>query len=254
MSVDEVHEACAQLRFAEGLRRRWEEARAESAIREACGLALLAGARVSPTQLRAVVVTGRQDGRLGPDLAVALGAWKATWTIVSGLPPLNVRSGRGPAKSSGLSLRQSLAGMQRDYGGYLAEVGLADPAQLTIPRDPTQWGQLLAGLEGDTQPALTLAGRAWAALTVLEPFEVGSELMGILTAKLVLAQRGVEPTAVSVLTALAVEQRARYQLALAEIRAGESAEWDQFVADAVVRGCEVGQQVAREVQAGRLAP
>jgi hypothetical protein len=50
-----VHAACSQLRFAEGLRRRWREARAEAAIQEAVGISFIEGVRLPAADLRVLV-------------------------------------------------------------------------------------------------------------------------------------------------------------------------------------------------------
>ena len=49
-----VHEACSRLRFSEGLRRRWREARAEAAIQEAVGISFVEGVRVRAADLRSM--------------------------------------------------------------------------------------------------------------------------------------------------------------------------------------------------------
>lgn len=131
---DRVREATTQLRWHEGLRRRWNEARAENAIRTAVGVAALAGARVSAATLREEVASsagilwqdpgpsqrqsqdpgrlqghgqaeGQDQATAGPggrrvlpaDLAVALGAWHAAADVVSHFPPLSGRPGRRQA-------------------------------------------------------------------------------------------------------------------------------------------------------------
>ncbi len=53
-AMDEAYAALAQLRFSEGLRRGWEEARAEAAVREAAALAIIEGARTTVDDVRAL--------------------------------------------------------------------------------------------------------------------------------------------------------------------------------------------------------
>ncbi len=255
MDEQSAHQACAELRFAEGLRRRAEEARAEAAIREAASLALLEGARVPPSVLReAAHRTGTPHSTFGgePDLAVGLGAWKAAWTITDTLPPLNQARKDGQRGADPLPLRRMFAGIQRDYGSYLASVGLARPNEVTLPKDPARWAALLQVI-GDPKPtAIRTAARTWALLVIEDPFPTGSQVMGVLGAKWILATRGVEPTAVSVLSALAVERRGDYDAALDGVRAGDWEPWEQFFIRALIRGTEVGQGIARQVQAGTV--
>ena len=52
-AMNEAHAALADLRFSEGLRRGWEEARAEAAVREATALSIIEGARTSVDDVRA---------------------------------------------------------------------------------------------------------------------------------------------------------------------------------------------------------
>ena len=52
--MNEAHAALADLRFSEGLRRGWEEARAEAAVREAAALSIIEGARTSVDDVRAL--------------------------------------------------------------------------------------------------------------------------------------------------------------------------------------------------------
>lgn len=254
MDAEPAHRACAELRFAEGLRRRSAEARAEATVREAAGLALLEGARVDPSFLRQTVSELSQEesgsGRgLSPDLAIAIGCWKATWSITRILPPLN--PGKAAATSRpAVSFRKLFSDMQRHYGSALVAGGLATVEQISIPRDPARWAAALAFLDSTQEDAVTLAARAWALLVLDDPFPHGSQVMGTLAAKWILADRGVEPSAVSVLSAHAVSQRAGYQAALARAKRGDWEQWDDFFVQTIVEGCAVGQQIATRVQAG----
>lgn len=245
-----AHEACARLRFAEGLRRRSAQARVESAIREASALALLSGARVPPARLRELTMA---DPNVAPvnsvDEAVAIGTWRATWSLLDSLPPLNERrSTRGVE----VPLSARLAGWHRDLAASLVDAGLADLRQVTIPRDPQRWQQLRQFLAADTGgPALQRAARAWALLTIEDPFAVAGEALGPLYAKWLLAVEGVEPSGVAVISALSNEGPRR-AAALEAVRAGDWEPWYDFVAQSVIRGCEVGESLVRQVQAGQI--
>lgn len=261
---DDMHRACADLRFAEGLRRRSAEARAEASVREACSLARLEGARVDPDVLRERVMGGFSVGSdagfgdvraLQADLVIGMGAWRATWSVVSTLPELNRRA---PSSSAPKPLRSLLAGMHRDYASLLVARGLCDTSEVAMPRDPNRWAEMLSRISGDGGSssggsAAERAATAWALFVMEEPFSVGNRVMGPLVAKRILAEQGVEPTAVSVISLLATEQAGQYRAALGEASAGRWEPWFDFFCRAVIRGCEVGQRVALRVQAGRLA-
>ena len=61
-AMDEAYAALAQLRFSEGLRRGWEEARAEAAVREAAALAIIEGARTTVDDVRALSMMDKGPG------------------------------------------------------------------------------------------------------------------------------------------------------------------------------------------------
>ena len=247
-----AHEACSRLRFAEGLRRRSAQARAESAIREASALALLSGARVPPARLRELTMA---DPNVAPvdsaDEAVAIGAWRATWSLLDSLPPLNERRSAGVSTPARTPLAARLAGWHRDLAASLVDAGLADLGQVTIPRNPQRWQQLRQFLAADTDgSALQRAARAWALLTIESPFAVAGEALGPLYAKWLLAVEGVEPAGVAVISALSNEGPRR-AAALEAVRAGDWEPWYDFVAQSVIRGCEIGESLVRQVQAGQ---
>ena len=71
--MDEAHAALADLRFSEGLRRGWEEARAEAAVREAAALSIIEGARTSVDDVRALSMADEGGAASDPGAALALG-------------------------------------------------------------------------------------------------------------------------------------------------------------------------------------
>ena len=72
-AFDRAHRALGDLRFAEGLRRGWEEARAEAAVREAAALAVLGVYGI---------VTGEQ-----------ITAWSGLASAITGLATVNTPAG-----------------------------------------------------------------------------------------------------------------------------------------------------------------
>lgn len=254
MTLDgDVHQACAELRFAEGLRRRAAEARAEATVWEACSLARLEGARVDPGQLREQIMRwdrGPTDTAKGSaDLAVGFAAWRALWTVVSALPELNPRS---PQSHPETPLRALLAGAHRDYASVLAAWGLADPAKIAIPRHPEKWGQTLYLLASPQADAVTEAATLWGVLATSQPFDVGSGVVGAVASKHLLARRGVEPTAVSVLSLHAVEKPGEHLAALDQAARGAWDPWLTFFRHSVIRGAQEGLVITRHVQAQTL--
>ena len=59
---EDAYRACATLRFAEGLRRRAPEARAEAAVQEAVAAAWLEGARVDASVVREAAMELQTSG------------------------------------------------------------------------------------------------------------------------------------------------------------------------------------------------
>lgn len=247
-----MHEACSQLRFAEGLRRRAAEARAETSVNEAVALARLEGARIQPAVLRVEALSWNNDRlkAVPPDLAVGLAAWRASWSVIAELADLNPKV---PTLNQSLPLRSVMARIHRDYASVLATHGLANPDKIAIARDPERLSQILAAASEPGQNAVLRAARLWALMVIDEPFEVGNSVVGILGAKFLLAQDGVEPTGVSVLTLRAATRQGEYQQALGAARGGDWDSWVEFVQKSVIGGCDEGTKITRRVQAGRLA-
>ena len=94
-AMDEAHAALAELRFCEGLRRGWEEARAEAAVREAAALSIIEGARTTVDDVRALSMADEGGAVSDPGAALALGIWRSQWRLASGFPALNTRSQGG---------------------------------------------------------------------------------------------------------------------------------------------------------------
>ncbi|MFC2778495.1 MAG: hypothetical protein ACFN4K_10645, partial [Pauljensenia sp.] len=99
-AMEEAHAALADLRFSEGLRRGWQEARAEASIREAAALAIIEGARTSVDDVRAASMSDRGGPSSDPASALACGIWRSQWSLASRFPPLNTRSAARPRTPS----------------------------------------------------------------------------------------------------------------------------------------------------------
>lgn len=241
-----VHEACARLRFSEGLRRRWEQARAESAVQEAAALSFLEGGRVPAEEIRRLAGNPPQD--LTPAEAYALGMWLATWNVEKSLPPLNARSGVGGLRVAPASA--VLSGIHRDVCSYLVASGSLEARAVAMPRNPQGVGELILVVGDTSVPALDRCARIWQIIAGGDMFEVASTPTATIFAKWFLAQNGVEPTGVSVLSAWASSNRSRYVSLVAGGFSDEETAWREVLYRSVVQGCAVGEGIARAVQAG----
>ena len=232
-AMEEAHASLADLRFSEGLRRGWQEARAEASIREAAALAIIEGARTSVDDVRAASMTDRGGPSSDPASALARGIWRSQWNLASRFPPLNTRSSAGPRTPS-VPLPSLIAGLHRDACSALVAAGLVPTSSVAVPTDPSLLAPALAYARCDA-PALAVA----AALSAHFRF-----------------RRVFEPTGVCVPGAYDAVDPARAGRALAGwVSADEAglARWITHYCAGVVYGARVGRDVARHVQAGRLA-
>ena len=217
--MDEAHAALADLRFSEGLRRGWEEARAEAAVREAAALSIIEGARTSVDDVRALSMADEGGAASDPGAALALGIWRSQWNLASHFPALNTRS-QGGARVA-----------------------------------PTPLPALIAGLHRDACSGLVAAALT-AHFRFRRVFAQASSVVGGGLARWILVTRGVDPTGVCVPSAYDALDPARAGRSLAGwVSADEAglARWITHYCAGVVYGAQVGRDVARHVQAGRLS-
>jgi hypothetical protein len=192
-AADRAREAATELRWHEGLRRRWREARAETAVRSAIATAALEGVRADAGWLREQVAagaagagpdggsgapgsTGRDDGApAGPPAgeALVLAAWRAQVHVGELLGDLGGR-GRPPAAPVG----ELLAGLHRDLTAHLVATGALPGSAVGRPRtddQPRERGPLDppvtlrdAGNPGSAPVGAELRARLAAVLAVLD--------------------------------------------------------------------------------------
>lgn len=246
MEIGTVHEACARLRFSEGLRRRWEEARAESAVQEAAQLSLLEGGRAPAAEIRRLAGNLPQGNT--PAEAYALGIWLAAWNVEKSLPPLNTRSGGGVGKVAPASA--VLSGIHRDICSYLVASGYLPKQAVAMPRDPQGLGEAMILLRDSTVPALDRYANMWRIIAGGNMFEVASTTTAVVFGKWFLAQNGVEPTGVSVLSTWAGRNRSQYTSLVAGGLSVDPESWRDVAYRSVLVGCEAGEGIGRAVQAG----
>ena len=253
-AMNEAHAALADLRFSEGLRRGWEEARAEAAVREAAALSIIEGARTSVDDVRALSMADDGGEASDPGAALALGIWRSQWNMASHFPALNTRS-QGRARVAPTPLPALIAGLHRDTCSGLVAAGLVESRSVAVPADPSLLAPALAYARCDA-PGLAVAAALTAHFRFRRVFAPASSVVGGGLARWILVTRGVDPTGVCVPAAYDALDPARAGRELAGwVRADEAglARWIIHYCAGVVYGAQVGRDVARHVQAGRLS-
>ena len=253
-AMNEAHAALADLRFSEGLRRGWEEARAEAAVREAAALSIIEGARTSVDDVRALSMADDGGAASDPGAALALGIWRSQWNMASHFPALNTRS-QGGARVAPTPLPALIAGLHRDTCSGLVAAGLVESRSVAVPADPSLLAPALAYARCDA-PGLAVAAALTAHFRFRRVFAPASSVVGGGLAQWILVTRGVDPTGVCVPAAYDALDPARAGRELAGwVRADEAglARWIIHYCAGVVYGAQVGRDVARHVQAGRLS-
>lgn len=253
-AMDEAHAALADLRFSEGLRRGWEEARAEAAVREAAALSIIEGARTSVDDVRALSMADEGGAASDPGAALALGIWRSQWNLASHFPALNTRS-QGGVRVAPTPLPALIAGLHRDACSGLVASGLTPPREVAVPTDPALLAPALGYARCDA-PALAIAAALNAHFRFRRVFAPASAAVGAGLARWILVTRGVDPTGVCVPGAYDAVDPSRAGRSLAGwVSADEPglARWITHYCAGVVYGAQVGRDVARHVQAGRLS-
>lgn len=243
-----VHQACAELRFAEGLRRRSEEARGEAAVQEASLLAWLEGARGNVNELRQMTMVPAAELKADPAdpaLALTLGIWRAAWRLQSELPMLNRGTGQGDSRRPAPAV---LGTLNRDVLSFMVQAGAVPLRDVAVPKDPALMASVLRLATSDDAPVLTRTAEVLRLLLTRPLFSQGNIATAFLFAKWLLTTGGVEPTGVALLSHHA-SQNLKEFAALRE--RGTPSDWQAFVATSVVEGARAGAEIVRSVQAGR---
>lgn len=268
----EVSGALADLRFHEGLRRGWAEARAESAVREAVALSILEGVPANVDDLRARTMTleatrgqlwnpARAKDRAGdastapssmdPASALQVGLWRAQWNLATSFPPLNTRTPRRRAPVPDPAL---IGRIHRDICAELVNLGYVNAREVAVPAPGPHMAQALRILRSEL-PALACAGALVAHFRFRTVMHPASAAVGSTLARWVLVDRGVDPTGVAVVSAGdAAEPGVAGRELAGWVVADEDgvARWFVHFARSLRTGVEVGKDVALHVQARSL--
>jgi hypothetical protein len=210
-AVERAREACTALRWHPVLRRRMEEARAESAVRGARASAALDGAELPLERVRELVV--RQANP--PAAADQVGAIDAvTRHVIGALRATLATDGLGavlstaPAQALARLHLAALSGqddLDPDRLGRPRPVGTPprDLVDLGPPPDGPALAERLDGVgrlltEPTQTPAVVLSAVVHGELLAMRPFVAGNGLVARAVARAVIVARGLDPTGVGV--------------------------------------------------------
>lgn len=251
-ACEDAHAALARLRFHQGLRRGWEEARAEAAVREAVAVALMEGARTTVDELRLAGPMGTWTAGADPAMDWAIGAWRAQVGLLARFPPLNAPA---PALVRPQPLPALLAALHRDSCSGLIESGRLDATKVAIPHSASALKTALSYVNASA-PAIARAGAVSAHFRLREVFTPGSAGLGQALARWILVTCGTDPSGVAVISAFDVSDQMDTAEALAAWTAADRegvGRWILHYAKAVEYGAIIGADIAVRVQAGRLS-
>ena len=279
-AMNSAIDALTRLRFHEGLRRGWEEARAEATSHEATALSLILGARTSVNDLRLASLAGvgeRPAGadsfpagagsphadtascpseagapiRRDPAMDLAIGIQRSQTGLVAGFPPLNSRV---PSRPRQIPLPALVASIHRDICSGLVESGRMSTRGVAMPKSP-EFLAPLAGYLSANAPALARAAAILAHFRFREVFTPASPAVGAALARRLLVLEGVDPTGVCAISVLDAHDPVQASRELAGwVSADEEgvARWILHFTKSVEHGAKAGENIALHVQAGRL--
>ncbi|HEY6793542.1 MAG TPA: hypothetical protein VI248_02545 [Kineosporiaceae bacterium] len=264
-AVDAARAACTALRWHQALRRRSAEAAAEASVRAARASAALAGGRFPVEQVRDVV----RGAAAFPDDPAGRTAMGAVRAIAQG-ERLGATWSRSPAQAlarlhvaaaAGL-VGEDVLGRPRRPGEAPGDGGdLLDPSgtEIVAPDGPALAARLAALSDllaaSPNSPALLVAALAHAEVATARPFAMANGVVARALCRVVVVDRGLDPTAAAVWEAALLAAGPRYPLALAAYAGGTAdgvAHWIRTFAQAVVEGAAEGRAVCDAVLAGRL--
>ena len=270
-AVARARAACEELRWHEGFRRRWREVRAEASVRSACASAGVEGARLPVAALREVARGAAPVPRDAAG-AVAFGALRAAAEVERLFPDLGSRD-RSPLPPFGqlLARLHSAATAEPDDASTRPRAGqplVGRPRGDLPPRDLAGLGPAPSGTEvaarldvlGEVvrtsrSPALIVAAVVHGELLALRPFAHGSGIVARAMSRLLVVERGLDPTGAVVAEVGWLGSVNAYLGAAAGFATGTPAgvgAWLVACADAVRAGADEGREIADAVLAQRL--
>lgn len=268
-AIGRARAACEELRWHEAFRRRWREVRAEASVRSARASAALEGAWVPVAVLRDAA-RGAAPVPPGAQSRLAFGALRAAAEVERLLPPLGAREAAvGPPFGQLLARLHTAAtaGLGAVAAGRDHASDAGRPRGDAPPRDLAGLGPAPSGSEVAARldvlgalvrtsraPTLVVAAVVHGELLALRPFAVGSAVVARAVSRLLVAQRGLDPTGAVVADAAWVGNE--YLGAAAGFATGTAtgvAAWLVACAEAVRVGADEGRLIADAVLAGRLA-
>ncbi|WP_088321200.1 Fic family protein [Kineosporia sp. R_H_3] len=269
-AVDAAREACTRLRWHNALRRRTEEARAESGVRAARASAALAGARFPVAMIRDAArgAATLPDDPTGRTASGALRA-AAEATRLDGVwstAPMQALARLHTAAAAGLVPDEALGRPRRagEAPGDGADL-LTGAAPGDVVPAPDGGDPLTVRLDGLADllrapaeaPALVVAALVHAEVMTARPFVVGNGVVARALCRAVVRGRGLDPTGVAVWEVPLLVAGPSYPLTLARYAAGTAdgvRDWLVLFAQAVVDGAAEGGAVCDAILAGRLTP
>ncbi len=260
-AADEARDACTQLRWHEGLRRRAAECATEARVHGAWASASVEGAELPVAWVREAMVGARVLGATGdPVEQVVAGAVRVTEeashveSLLAGSPSqvlarLHTVAARGLVPDEALGRPRRADEEVPEY----TEIGPLPPVEVVQAR--------LAGLRDvlaapPLVPAMVVAAVAHAEIVTLRPFVRGNGLVARAVQRAVVRSRGLDPMGVAVVEAGHRPGGGMEYLGALTAYAGGTPEgvalWMRHASEAVVRGARAGERLADAVRAGTL--
>jgi Fic family protein len=260
-ATDAARQACTQLRWHQGLRRRTPAAAAESRVRGARASAALDGAEVDVDVVRDLMRGATAwPPRPDPLEAVLQGAVRATAetehirTMIVTAPSQALA--RLHVAAAGHLLPQTQVGRPRQAGETSREFSDLGPApdEIVVRQRLSGIVELLLGARD--LPAVVVAALVHAEIATVRPFVRGNGLVARAMERAVIQDSGLDPTGVGVAeVGHGAGGGAAYLGALAAYGSGSApgvALWIRHCAQAIVAGADEGRRIADAVLAGRL--
>jgi hypothetical protein len=264
-AVDRTRDACTTLRWHPALRRRADQARAESSVRAARASAALDGAELPLDQVRELVATqwlSTDQSSVDPVTRHVLGALRATLAtdslgaMLSNAPAQALARLHLAALSGQPEIDPDRLGRPRPSGPPprdLVDLGAA-PDGPALAERLVRVGRLLT--QPTEAPALVRCAVVHGELLALRPFVTGNGVVARAVARLVVVSGGLDPTGVAVPEVGLLAAGPTAYVGAAAAYAGGTPEgvavWISHCADAIELGAREGTLVADAVLAGRL--